>query len=222
MEVFTWTGSKRTVVLRFVMEHQLKICPLAEPVVHKRRPIAPKGRPALKEKVFCWLREGLIRKVLHPEWITNAIPIKLTNGTWKVQMDYSGVNKACAKDIQIRMAKEDEEKTGFHTEEEVYCFTHMPKELKNSAATLQRMMEKVLTDQRGRNVEIYLEEIVIKSKSELDLVQDVKETLRKLKRVNIMIDPAMSSFGVKEGRKVSRLYGDRRKEQTQKKYRQSS
>ncbi|GJS68130.1 hypothetical protein Tco_0682695 [Tanacetum coccineum] len=94
----------------------------------------------------------------------------------------------------------DEEKTRFHTEEGVYCFTHMPKELKNSAATLQRMMEEVLADQRGRNMEIYLEEIVIKSKCELDLVQDVEETLRKLKRVNIKIDPVTSSFGVKKGR----------------------
>ncbi|GKA36971.1 reverse transcriptase domain-containing protein [Tanacetum coccineum] len=144
--------------------------------------------------------EGLIRKVRHPEWITNSIPIKLANGTWKVQVDYSTHNKACAKDIQIRMAEDDEEKVGFHTEEGVYCFTHMPKELKNSASILQRMMEKILADQRGQNVEIHLEEIVIKSKSELDLVQDVEETLRKLKRVNIKIDPVMSSFGVKEGR----------------------
>ncbi|GKB69463.1 hypothetical protein Tco_0930875 [Tanacetum coccineum] len=99
---------------------------------------------------------------------------------------------------QIRMAKSDEEKTGFYMEEEVYCFTHIPKELKNSTATLQRMMEKVLIDQRGRNVEIHLQEIVIKGKSEVDLVQDVEETLRKLKRVNIKIDSAMSSFEVKE------------------------
>ncbi|GJU90299.1 ribonuclease H-like domain-containing protein [Tanacetum coccineum] len=62
------------------------------------------------------------------------------------------------------------------------------------------MMEKVLADQGGRNVEIYLEEIVIKSKNEQDLVQGVEETLRKLKRVNIKIDPITSSFGVKEGR----------------------
>ncbi|GJR25498.1 putative reverse transcriptase domain-containing protein [Tanacetum coccineum] len=72
---------------------------------------------------------------------------------------------------QIRMAEDDKEKTGFHTEEGVYCFPHMPKDLKNSAATLQMMMEK-----------------------------DVKEMLRKLKRVNIKIDPIMSSFGVKEGK----------------------
>ncbi|GKD36677.1 hypothetical protein Tco_1252186 [Tanacetum coccineum] len=99
-----------------------------------------------------------------------------------------------------KMTEYNEEKTGFHTEEGVYCFTHMPKELKNSAATLQRMMEEVLANQRGRNVEIYLEEIVIKSKCELDLVQDVEETLRKLKRVNIKIDPVTSSFEEKEGR----------------------
>ncbi|GJW45978.1 hypothetical protein Tco_0077624 [Tanacetum coccineum] len=50
---------------------------------------------------------------------------------------------------QIRMAEGDEEKTGFHTKEGIYCFTYMPKELKNSAATLQRKMEKVLADERG-------------------------------------------------------------------------
>ncbi|GJR69843.1 reverse transcriptase domain-containing protein [Tanacetum coccineum] len=146
-----------------------------------------------------------------------------------MQVDYSNLNKVCAKDMypfpeegeglasimgypykcflrllkeysQIRMTEDDKEKTRFHMEEGVYYFTHMPKVLKTSAAKLQRMTEKVLADQRGRNVEIYLEEIVIKSKSELDLVQDVEETLRKLKRVNIKIDPVMSSFGVKEGR----------------------
>ncbi|GJU89770.1 reverse transcriptase domain-containing protein [Tanacetum coccineum] len=178
MEVFAWTRSERTAVPRFVMEHKLKIYPLAEPVVHKRRPVAPEGRLAMKEKVFRWLGEGLIRK-----------------------MDYSGLNKACAKDMyplpeegeelaslmgypykcflqlpkeynQIKMAEEDEEKTGFHMEEGVYCFTHMPKELKNYAATLQRIMEKFLTDQRGWNVKIYLEEIVIKRKSKEAIKED--------------------------------------------------
>ncbi|GKB27107.1 hypothetical protein Tco_0866508, partial [Tanacetum coccineum] len=142
---------------------------------------------------------------------------KLANGIWKVQVDYSSLNKVCSKDMypfpeegeklvslmgypykcflrlpkehnQIRMVEDDEEKTVFHTEEGVYCFTHTHKDLKNSAATLQRMMEKVLADQKGQNIEIYLEEIVIKSKSGQDLVQDVEETLRKLKRVNIKID----------------------------------
>nr|GEU74944.1 reverse transcriptase domain-containing protein [Tanacetum cinerariifolium] len=81
-------------------------------------------------------------------------------------------------------------------QEGVYCFTHMPKELKNLATTLQRMMEKVLIDQRGRNMEVYLEEIVVKIKSEQRLDQDVEETLG----VNIKIDPNTSSFEVEEGK----------------------
>ncbi|GKE38525.1 reverse transcriptase domain-containing protein, partial [Tanacetum coccineum] len=99
-----------------------------------------------------------------PEWDAHTIPVKLANETWKVQVDYSSLNKVCAKDIQIRMAENDKEKTRFHTEEGVYCFTHMPKELKNSAVTLQGIIEKLLSDQRRRNVEVYLKEIVVKSK----------------------------------------------------------
>ncbi|GKF09388.1 reverse transcriptase domain-containing protein, partial [Tanacetum coccineum] len=189
----------------------------------------PDRRQTLKERVFRWLKEGTIRNVQHPEWVANTIPIKLANGTWKVQVDYSRLNKVCSKymyifpkkgeelaslieypykcflrlpkeNSQIIMAENDEEKIRFHTKEGVYCFTHMPEGLKNSTATLQRMMEKVLADQRGRNVEVYLEEIVVKSKSEQSLVQDVEETLIKLKRVNVKIDLNTSSFGVEEGR----------------------
>ncbi|GJY65052.1 hypothetical protein Tco_0466512 [Tanacetum coccineum] len=185
-EVFAWAESERTAIPRFVMEHQLKIYLLAEPMAHKRRPMASEGRLALKEKVFRWQKEGLIRKVQRPEWIANTIPVKLTNGTWKVQVDYSSLNKVCAKD----MYPFPEEGEGLAS---IMGFPH-------KSATLQRMIEKVLENQRGWNVEIYLEEIVIKSKSELDLVQDVEETLRKLKRVNIKIDPVTSLFGVKEGR----------------------
>ncbi|GJT40510.1 reverse transcriptase domain-containing protein [Tanacetum coccineum] len=172
MEVFTWTRSESTAVLRFVMDHQLKIYPLVEPMVHKRRPVAPEGRLALKERVFHWLGEGLIRK------------------------EYN----------QIIMAEDDEEKTGFHMKEGVYCFTHMLKELKNSDATLQRMMKKVLANQRGRNVEIHLEDIVIKRKSEQNLIQDIKEMLRKLRKVKIKIDPTMSSFGVNEGKFLGHMF----------------
>ncbi|GJY61267.1 hypothetical protein Tco_0461924 [Tanacetum coccineum] len=99
IEVFAWAGSERTIVPQFVMEHQLKIYPLAELVVHKRRPLTPEGRQALKERVFGWLKEWTIRKVQHPDWVANTIPIKLANGTWKVQVDYSSLNKVCAKDM---------------------------------------------------------------------------------------------------------------------------
>nr|GEY66197.1 reverse transcriptase domain-containing protein [Tanacetum cinerariifolium] len=78
------------------------------------------------------------------------------------------------------------------------------------AKDLKRMLEKVLADQRGRNVETYLEEIIIKSKSKMALVQDVKETLRNLKIVNIKIDLTMSSFRVMEGRFLGHMLAELR------------
>ncbi|GKE60341.1 NYNRIN-like protein [Tanacetum coccineum] len=165
----------------------------------------------------------MIRKVQHPEWVANTIPIKLANGTWKVQVDicpfpeegeelaslmeypYKCFLRLLKEYSQIRMAENDEEKIGFHTKNGVYCFTHMPKGLKNSTETHQRMMDKVLTDQRGRNVEVYLEEIVVKRKNEQSLVHDVEETLRKLKSVNIKIDPNTSSFRVEEGKFIGHI-----------------
>ncbi|GJY29771.1 reverse transcriptase domain-containing protein [Tanacetum coccineum] len=124
------------------------------------------------------------QKVQHPEWITNPTLIKLESGPW-----------------QVRMVEDDEEKTRFHTKEGVHYFTHMLKGLKNSAATLQRMVEKVLASQKGQNVEVYLEEIVVKSKDKQSLTEDMEETLNKLKWVNMKIDPNESIFGIKEGSK---------------------
>ncbi|GJW94922.1 hypothetical protein Tco_0174594 [Tanacetum coccineum] len=51
-----------------------------------------------------------------------------------------------------------------------------------------------------RNVEVYLEEIVVKSISEKSLLLDVQETLDKLQRVNMKIDPNRCTFGMEEGK----------------------
>nr|GFB96176.1 hypothetical protein [Tanacetum cinerariifolium] len=64
----------------------------------------------------------------------------------------------------------------------------MPKELKNSAATLQRKMKEVLADQKGQNVEIHLEEIVIKRKSELHL-DGVRADLEKVHAIILNLTP---------------------------------
>ncbi|GJZ55017.1 reverse transcriptase domain-containing protein [Tanacetum coccineum] len=135
---------------------------------------------------------------------------------------YSSLNKACAKDMypfpeegeelaslmgypykcflrilneysQIRMAEDDEEKTGFHTEEKVYCFPHMPKDLKK--------LSSYTSEDDGEY-----------------LAHDVEETLRKLKRVNIKIDPVTSPFRVKEGRFLGYMVTKEGVKADQKKY----
>nr|GEV73472.1 reverse transcriptase domain-containing protein [Tanacetum cinerariifolium] len=76
------------------------------------------------------------------------------------------------------MAKEDEDKTLFFTGERVYCYQKMPFGLKNTGATYQRLVDKVFNDQIGRNLKAYVDDMVIKSTSEEDLMADIKETFQ--------------------------------------------
>ncbi|GJR28290.1 hypothetical protein Tco_1104522 [Tanacetum coccineum] len=58
----------------------------------------------------------------------------------------------------------------------------MPFGLKNSEATYQRLVDTVFEGQMGRNLEAYVDDMVIKSKTEPEMIKDVKETLLALKR----------------------------------------
>ena len=66
---------------------------------------------------------------------------------------------------QIKMAKEDEEKTAFLTPCGVFCYVCMPFGLKNVGATFQRLMRIALGAQMGRNAEAYVDDIVVDRKS---------------------------------------------------------
>jgi hypothetical protein len=98
------------------------------------------------------------------------------------------------------MAPEDEDKMTFHTDIGVFCYTKMPFGLKNARETYQRLMDKVFHDQIGRTVEVYVDDIVIKSKTEKDLLKDIDETFRKLRAYNMKLNPGKCSFGVEEGK----------------------
>ncbi|GKA31231.1 reverse transcriptase domain-containing protein [Tanacetum coccineum] len=102
--------------------------------------------------------------------------------------------------IVKRMAKKDEEKTALHTDEGVFCYTKMPFGLKNVRATYQRLVDTIFEGQMGRNLEAYVDDMVIKSKTELDMIKDIEETLLTLKKVNMKLNPKKCSFGMEEGK----------------------
>ena len=74
------------------------------------------------------------------------------------------------------MAKEDQEKTAFITSQGLYCYKVMSFGLKNAGATYQRLVNKMFSQQIGRNMEVYVDDMLIKSKEELTHLNDLKET----------------------------------------------
>ncbi|GJZ72341.1 reverse transcriptase domain-containing protein [Tanacetum coccineum] len=100
---------------------------------------------------------------------------------------------------QIKMAKEDEEKTAFITSQGIFCYTKMPFGLKNAGATYQRLVDKAFQKQIGQNLEAYVDDLVIKSCTEQEVIRDVEETFKTLRKINMKLNPKKCTFGMKEG-----------------------
>jgi hypothetical protein len=102
---------------------------------------------------------------------------------------YSGYN-------QIKLKKEDEEKTAFITPYGVFCYQVMPFDLKNAGATYQWMMQNCPESQIGRNIQVYIDDVVITTQKEEYLISDLKETFDNLNRYKLKLNPTKCSFGV--------------------------
>ena len=79
------------------------------------------------------------------------------------------------------MAEEDQEKTAFITSQGLYCYRVLPFGLKNSRATYQRLVNQMFSKQIGRNVEVYVDDMLVKSKEEENHLVDLKETFNTLR-----------------------------------------
>nr|GEY64880.1 hypothetical protein [Tanacetum cinerariifolium] len=75
----------------------------------------------------------------------------------------------------------------------------MPFGLKNAGATYQRLMDKAFESQVGRNIEVYVDDLVVKSHTEAEMVRDIEETFRTLRKINMKLNPKKCSFGLAEG-----------------------
>ena len=64
------------------------------------------------------------------------------------------------------MNEEDQKKTSFVTSQGLYCYKVMPFGLKNVGATYQRLVNRMFSHQFGRNVEVYIDDIPVKSRDE--------------------------------------------------------
>nr|GEY82887.1 reverse transcriptase domain-containing protein [Tanacetum cinerariifolium] len=102
-------------------------------------------------------------------------------------------------DWKIESLSADEEKTAFHTGQGVYCYTKIPFGLKNAGATYQRLMDKAFENQMGRNIEVYVDDLVIKSHTEMEMVRYIAETFQTLRKINIKLNPKKCSFGLAKG-----------------------
>ena len=94
------------------------------------------------------------------------------------------------------MDEEDQEKNLFVTSQRLYCYKVMPFGLKNVGATYQRLVNHMFSHQIGRNVEIYVDNTLVKSKVKANHLDDLKETFSTLHKYNMKLNLTKCVFAV--------------------------
>src|SRR3954452_17113353 len=88
---------------------------------------------------------------------------------------------------QVEMSEKDKEKTAFICSEGLYEFNVMPFGLRNAPGTFQRLMDKVLKDYISDFVEVYVDDIMIYSRSLEDHMNHIEKVLERLRKYNLVI-----------------------------------
>ena len=108
---------------------------------------------------------------------------------------------------QIPLALDDQEKTTFVTPVRNYHYKVMPFGLKNAGSTYQRMMTKMFEPQFGKNVEVYIDDTIVKSKLVSKHAMDLTNVFEILREHKLRLDASKCSFGVGSGKFLG-VHGD--------------
>ncbi|XP_071928199.1 uncharacterized protein [Coffea arabica] len=237
-DVFAWSADEVVGVPPELMTHQLNVDPQARPVRQKRRHFGPERSQAISDEVDKLLPAKMIHEVQYPAWLSNPVMVKKDTGGWRMCVDFTDLNKACPKDCyplpridalvdaamgyeilcfldafkgyhQIGMSEEDQEKTAFYTDRGTYCYTTMPFGLKNAGATYQRLINRLFQNQIGRNVETYVDDILVKSLATSSFLSDVREVFGVLRDSRMKLNPKKCVFGVTSGKFLRYLVSHR-------------
>ena len=109
---------------------------------------------------------------------------------------------------QIALAPEDQEKTTFISPDANYHYTVMPFGLKNAGAMYQWMMTRMFRAKIGRMVEVYIDDMVVKSKQEGWHIEDLQGAFEVLPQYKLRLNAEKCTFGGGAGKFLGYLITD--------------
>uniref|UniRef100_A0A2N9HI99 Uncharacterized protein n=1 Tax=Fagus sylvatica TaxID=28930 RepID=A0A2N9HI99_FAGSY len=183
----------------------------------------------IKEEVEKQLKAGFLSTVTYSDWVANIVPVPKKDGKVRMCVDYRDLNRASPKDNfplphidtlvdntatnvvfsfmdgfsgynQIKMAEEDKSKTAFITHWGTFVYDVMPFGLKNAGATYQRAMVTLFHDMIHHEIEVYVDDMIAKSRTAQDHLTDLRKLFQRLKKYQLRLNPNKCAFGVTSGK----------------------
>jgi ribonuclease HI len=208
------------------------------PKKQRLRKMSDEKTEAAKAEVHRLLEAKFIEPITYPTWLANKVMVQKKSGKWRMCKDFTSLNKACPKDNfplpridkivdsaagcevmslldcfsgyhQIYMKEEDKASTSFVTHFGTYCFIRMPEGLKNAGSTFSWLTKTVLESQVGRNIFMYVDDIVVASRSKEDHLADLAETFANMRDARLRLNPEKCVFGVRQGKILGYLVSHR-------------
>jgi hypothetical protein len=199
----------------------------------------PERHETIQQEVIKLLEARFIRPIDYRNWLANPVLVEKPDGTWRMCIDYTSLNKSCPKDMyplswiyqiidstatcellsfldtyssyhQINLTIDNEEKTTFITPFGIFCYTKMAFRQKNRGATYQKCIHIILETQIGRNIKAYIDDVVVKSKKCGDLLDDLKETFDNICKYKMMLNPKKCVFSVSLGKLLGYMVSSQR------------
>ena len=239
IDVFAWNAYEAPGVDPDFIRHHLNVNPLITPKKQLPRRPSKEHAEVVRQEVMKLKQAGAIKEGFYPEWLANTVVVKKKSGKWRVCVDFTDLNKACPKDPfpmpkidqlvdatvghsqmsfldafqgyhQIPLALDDQEKTAFVTPIGNYHYKVMPFDLKNAGSTYQRMMTRMFESLLGKNMEIYIDDMVVKSKKVSEHLGDLQVVFEILRSYKLRLNASKCSFGVGSGKFLGYMVTHRR------------
>lgn len=151
--------------------------------------------------------------------------VKKPNKKWRTSIEFSNLNDACLKDCfplpkidqivdataghelltfmgaysgynLIAMHVPGQENISFITDLGLHCYHVMPFGLKNAGATYQRLVNRMFFEQIGKTIEVYVDDMLCKSKKTSVHVLDLRDMFGVLRRYGMKLNPLKCAYGV--------------------------
>jgi hypothetical protein len=185
------------------------------PIFQPKRSYSEENSKFIKEEVQRMLAAGIIRES-HGDWSSPPVIVSKKNGKKRFCVDYRQLNKYTEKDKyplpkidtllsefqgakyytsldmksgywQVRIAEQDRKKTAFQIMNGFYEFIRMPFGLTNAPSTFQRLMDSILRELLGEFAQVYLDDIIIYSKTWEDHLDHLEQVFERLYKAGLKL-----------------------------------
>jgi len=228
VDIFAWSYRDMLGLDTDIVVHRLPLKPEYPPVKQKLRRTRPDMALKIKEEGQKQIDVGFLVTLEYPQWLAIIVPVPKKYGKVRMCVDYRDLNKASPKDDfplphidvlvdstakskvfsfidgfssynRIKMAPEDREKTSLNTPWGTFCYRVMPFGSINAGTTYQRGMTTIFHDMIHNEIEVYVDDMIVKSITE-EHVEYLLKMFQRLRKYKLRLNPNKCTFGVRSGK----------------------